>query len=221
MEARDMSEQSKTYTVARPAAQARAGQGLVNGLGVVMRHFRAALGGKQTNPAETTGVFTVQYPEERRTLPQAFRNFPVLLYEDESGQELCTSCYQCQRICPPQVIHMTQAIDATSGKPLPAVTEFIIEYDACMSCGLCAEVCPFDAIKMDQEFELSTDHHAGLTVGRAELLRPISYYERIAPDFWQEVRDGALKKLQGAVKKRPAGVGVATMGEEPTVPGPP
>ena len=51
---------------------------------------------------------------------------------------------------------MTQANDPNTGKPVPAVAEFMIEYDACMSCGLCAEVCPFDAIKMDHEFELST-----------------------------------------------------------------
>ena len=203
-----MTEQSKTYTVARPTPKPPA-QGLISGLGVVIHHFRAAFGGKNSGPAATTGIFTVEYPEERRALPQAYRNFPVLLYEDETGQELCTSCYQCQRICPPQVIHMTQAQDPATGKAVPAVSEFIIEYDACMSCGLCAEVCPFDAIKMDHEFELSTASHGALTVGRTELLRPISFYEQLAPALWAEVRDGALKKLQGAVKKRPDGIGVA------------
>jgi NADH-quinone oxidoreductase subunit I/electron transport complex protein RnfC len=151
----------------------------------------------------------VQYPEEREQLPEAYRNFPVLLYEDASGQELCTSCFQCERICPPQVIHITQAKDPATGKAIPAIEEFLLEYDACMSCGLCAEVCPFDAIKMDHEFELSTDTHGGLTLDRAGLARPISYYARLAPTMWAEVRDEALKKLQGSVKRRTGLIGIA------------
>jgi NADH-quinone oxidoreductase subunit I len=132
-----------------------------------------------------------------------------LLYDDKTGHELCTSCFQCERICPPQVIHMTQANDSTTGKPVPAVAEFMIEYDACMSCGLCAEVCPFDAIKMDHEFELSNADHPTMTVNKAALNRPISYYETLAPTMWAEVRDGAMKKLQGNMKRRSGTIGIA------------
>lgn len=199
----------KVYTVDRRATVQRSGQGLGAGMGVILKHFADAFTKKLDSPSETSGVFTVQYPEERLPLAEAYRNFPILLYDDASGQELCTSCFQCQRICPPQVIHMTQAKDPLTDKPVPAVTEFIIEYDACMSCGLCAEVCPFDAIKMDQEFELSTDYHPGLTVGKEALNRPVSFYERLAPTFWQEARDNALKKLQGTVKRRPGELGIA------------
>ena len=199
----------KVYVIDRGRPKLRAGQGLLTGLDVVFRHFRDALMRKLEKPSQQTGVFTVQYPEERLKLPEAFRNFPILLYDDETGHELCTSCFQCQRICPPQVIHMTQARDPATGKAVPAVAEFLIEYDACMSCGLCAEVCPFDAIKMDHEFEFSTDVHGGLTINKAGLNRPISYYEKIAPTFWAEVKDGAMKKLQGNMKRRPDLIGVA------------
>jgi hypothetical protein len=85
----------------------------------------------------------------------------------------------------------------------------MIEYDACMSCGLCAEVCPFDAIKMDHEFELSTAEHPTMTVNKAALDRPISYYETLAPSMWAEVRDGAMKKLQGNMKRRSGTIGIA------------
>jgi NADH-quinone oxidoreductase subunit I/electron transport complex protein RnfC len=78
-----------------------------------------------------------------------------------------------------------------------------------MSCGLCAEVCPFDAIKMDHEFELATDLHHGMTIDKAGLNRPVSYYQKIAPTFWDEVKDGAYKKLQNNMKKRPDQVGIA------------
>jgi formate hydrogenlyase subunit 6/NADH:ubiquinone oxidoreductase subunit I len=199
----------KSYVVDRGKPKTRAGRGMLAGLDVVIRHFFGAFSKKIETPADTTGVFTVQYPEERLALPQAFRNFPILLYDDATGHELCTSCFQCERICPPQVIHMTQATDPTTGKPIPAVSEFMIEYDACMSCGLCAEVCPFDAIKMDHEFELATSDHPSMTVDKAGLDRPISYYQAIAPRFREEAKDSALKKLQGNMKRRSGNIGIA------------
>jgi NADH-quinone oxidoreductase subunit I len=202
-------ERGAAYVVDRGEPKMRNGQGMLAGLGVVFKHFRDALTKKLDNPSQTSGVFTIEYPEERMQLPEAFRNFPVLLYEDATGQELCTSCFQCERICPPQVIHITQAKDPANGKAVPAVAEFMIEYDACMSCGLCAEVCPFDAIKMDQSFELATDQHGGLTIDHAGLMRPVSYYAQLAPTFWGEVKDGALKKLQGSAKRRPGLIGIA------------
>jgi NADH-quinone oxidoreductase subunit I len=199
----------KAYVVDRGKPKMRAGQGMLAGLDVVIRHFFSAFGKKIETQADTSGVFTVQYPEERLQLPQAFRNFPILLYDDATGHELCTSCFQCERICPPQVIHMSQATDPVTGKPIPAVKEFVIEYDACMSCGLCAEVCPFDAIKMDHEFELATSDHLSMTVDKAGLDRPISYYQAIAPRFWEEAKDSALKKLQGNMKRRSGNIGIA------------
>lgn len=205
----------KAYVVDRGRRKLRGGQGLMGGLGVVINHFTSAFTKKIENPSQVQGVFTVQYPEERLELPEAYRNFPILLYDDATGQEFCTSCFQCQRICPPQVIHMTQATDPVTGKPVPAVAEFLIEYDACMSCGLCHEVCPFDAIKMDHEFEYSTAdhsqgaHHPNMTINKAGLDRPASYYAAIAPTMWAEVKDSAYKKLQGSVKRRSGAIGIA------------
>ena len=199
----------KAYVIDRGKPKLRAGQGMLAGLDVVIRHFFSAFAKKVETPAETSGVFTVQYPEERLELAEAFRNFPILLFDDATGHELCTSCFQCERICPPQVIHMTQAVDPTTGKPVPAVAEFMIEYDACMSCGLCHEVCPFDAIKMDHEFELATSDHASMTVSKKDLDRPVSYYQAIAPTMWDEVKDGAYKKLQGNMKRRSGTIGIS------------
>ncbi|GAB4440927.1 MAG: hypothetical protein OHK0015_37540 [Chloroflexi bacterium OHK40] len=184
------------------------GSGLLEGMAVVWRHWQGSFR-KNRSFSQIHGTFTLEYPEERPKLPEAYRNMPILLYDEETGHELCTSCFQCQRICPPQVIHMTQAKDPATGKPVPAVAEFVIEYDACMSCGFCAEVCPFDAIKMDHEFELSTADHGSLTVAKEQLNRPIGYYERIAPTMWAEVREQALKKLQGNIKRRPGVLGMA------------
>ncbi|MFV9505300.1 MAG: 4Fe-4S dicluster domain-containing protein [Oscillochloridaceae bacterium umkhey_bin13] len=200
----------KVVEVARGGRRQRAipGIGLLDSMGVVWKHWRESFR-QNRDFSDIHGTFTEQYPEERPKLPEAYRNMPILLFDEATGHELCTSCFQCQRICPPQVIHMTQAKDPTTGKAVPAVAEFIIEYDACMSCGFCAEVCPFDAIKMDHEFELSTSDHPSLTVYKQDLNRPISYYEGIAPTMWAEVRDGAMKKLQGNIKRRPDVIGLA------------
>jgi NADH-quinone oxidoreductase subunit I len=196
--------------VARGARKRRMlpGSGLIDSMAVVWTHWRKSFR-KNRDFSDIHGTFTQEYPEERPKLPEAYRNMPILLYDEASGHELCTSCFQCQRICPPQVIHMTQAKDPATGKAVPAVAEFIIEYDACMSCGFCAEVCPFDAIKMDHEFELSTADHPSLTVRKQDLNRPISYYERIAPTMWAEAQAGAMKKLQGNIKRRPDVIGMA------------
>jgi formate hydrogenlyase subunit 6/NADH:ubiquinone oxidoreductase subunit I len=118
---------SNVVVVDRGKPKIRGGQGMLAGLDVVIRHFAKAFGKKLERPDELSGVFTVQYPEERLAMPEAFRNFPILLYDDATGHELCTSCFQCERICPPQVIHMTQASDPNTGKPVPAVAEFLIE----------------------------------------------------------------------------------------------
>ncbi len=203
-------ERGQIVTVERGKRTARRlpGMGLLDGMAVVWKHWAGSFR-KNQGFNDIHGVFTYEYPEERPKLPEAYRNMPILLYDDETSHELCTSCFQCERICPPQVIHMTQAKDPATGKPVPAVAEFVIEYDACMSCGFCAEVCPFDAIKMDHEFELSTADHQKLTVFKEQLNRPISYYERIAPTMWAEVRDGAMKKLQGNIKRRPDVIGMA------------
>jgi NADH-quinone oxidoreductase subunit I len=199
----------KAYTVDRGRGGAFAGGGLLRGLGIVFNHFVKSYTATGTSKRDNMGTFTTQYPEERVGLPETYRNMPILLYDDASGQELCTSCFQCERICPPQVIHITQAKDPSTGKAVPAIDDFVIEYDACMSCGLCAEVCPFDAIKMDHTFELSTDDHTQLTVHREALNKPVSYYEAIAPTLWEAAKAGAYKKLQGSLKRRTGLIGVA------------
>ena len=195
--------------VNRNDEQLRIGQGMLQGMLTVIRHFGKSFTSYGSDKSDNTGMFTVQYPEERLALPEAYRNMPILLYDDQTGHELCTSCFQCERICPPKVIHITQATDPATGKAVPAAEEFVIEYDSCMSCGYCHEVCPFDAIKMDHHFELSTPDHLSMDVNKAALNRPISYYQTIAPNFWAEVEASAMKKLQNNIKRRPGTIGVA------------
>ncbi len=203
-------KRGKAVEVDRGESKKRMGQGLYKGMAVVWNHWSKSWTKKLENMSDTEGIFTVEYPEEQLELPEAYRNMPILLYDDETGHELCTSCFQCERVCPPQVIHIKQSRDPSTGKPVPAAEAFIIEYDACMSCGFCAEVCPFDSIKMDHFFELSTFDHPSLTVDKDGLMRPVSYYQSIAPTMWEEVKANAYKKLDGSKKRRSGTIGIAT-----------
>ena len=101
-----------------------------------------------------TGAFTVQYPEERLRVYERYRSFPVLIYNKETGEERCTACGICSKVCPPQCIWIVRA-KGPDGRPKPEPEDFSIDVSICMSCGFCAEFCPFDSIKMDHNFEVA------------------------------------------------------------------
>jgi NADH-quinone oxidoreductase subunit I len=96
------------------------GSGVLKGLGVTLKEFVATYvddvkkipsryaGGKeeldQTGASAQNGIFTVQYPEERRKLSERFRYIPMLIYDAETGEDRCTACGICAKVCPPQCI---------------------------------------------------------------------------------------------------------------------
>ena len=177
------------------------GRGLIRGLSVTLKHFLETyledirwLGKKRyytdkgiahRSSSQTSGIFTVQYPEEKLVIPEEFRFIPFLLFnEDENGnqQDRCTSCGICAKVCPPQCIWIVRTNDPESGRPIPQPAEFFIDVDICMNCGLCAEYCPFDAIKMDHDYELAVyDRHTKNIYNKEHLSRPVSYYASIRP----------------------------------------
>lgn len=190
------------------------GTGLIKGLLVTMAHFIRSYGkrnlripGKEPFPGGRFGLFTVQYPEERAPVPDRYRGLPILLYDDATGAELCTACMSCARACPVGIIHIEQGVDE-AGKKIPYAQHFMIEYESCLNCGLCAEACPFGSIVMDHHLETARTDREGFRMTKERLLRPISYYAQIAPTVWAEIREEAQKRLEGTIKRRPAGVGV-------------
>jgi NADH-quinone oxidoreductase subunit I len=180
------------------------GLGILKGLGVTLKHFfetylddfrwkgkryYTAEGIAHRMSSETTGIFTVQYPEEKLPVPEEFRYIPFLIYEEnEDGTQVtrCTSCGICAKVCPPQCIWITRTTDPATGRPVPDPAEFYIDIDICMSCGFCAEYCPFDAIKMDHDYELATyDRRKNNILDKEKLLKPLSYYASIRPVNYQ------------------------------------
>lgn len=134
--------------------------------------------------AETRGLFTVQYPEEKLITPEEFRFIPFLVYEEKDGERevRCTSCGICAKVCPTQCIWIERATNPATKRPVPEPKNFYIDVDICMNCGLCAEYCPFDAIKMGHDFELSVyDRYSNNIYDKEKLLKPVSYYQSIRP----------------------------------------
>jgi NADH-quinone oxidoreductase subunit I len=177
------------------------GKGIANGLWVTFKHFFATYvddlryaGRKYLRQKnfevrqglKSQGAFTVQYPDEKIAVPERFRFVPFLVTEDQDpsrlGEDWCTSCGICAKVCPPQCIWIVRGTDPATGRPVPQPEAFFIDIDICMNCGFCAEFCPFDAIKMDHDYELAsydrTRHHIH---DKQRLSKPLSYWKSIAP----------------------------------------
>jgi NADH-quinone oxidoreductase subunit I len=196
----------------------RAGQGLKRRGGgpLIVDLFRAPPRGQEptiTQDFKTTGLFTVEYPDERLPVYERFRVLPVLIYDTEDGNVRCTSCNICAKVCPPQCIWMSQA-KSPKGTVVPLPEDFYIDMDVCMNCGLCSEYCPFDAIKMDQNFELSNyERHQTHVFDLQDLLVSSEFYAKTHPEAWNSAdeiteRNKVTKKkdqrLQKALAAKPA-----------------
>jgi NADH-quinone oxidoreductase subunit I len=197
------------------------GSGILRGLLVTFKHFvetyledirkgKSRYGTKagieSRRDSSVTGVFTIQYPEEKMPVPEEFRYIPFLIYETgESGAKnyRCTSCGICAKVCPPQCIWIQRTNDPVTGKPVPTPKEFFVDVDICMNCGLCAEYCPFDAIKMDHDYEIASTNRIRDNIYNLEKLgRPLEYYSKIRPANYE--REEAVK--QAARDKKAAAV---------------
>src|SRR4051812_43166436 len=177
------------------------GKGIANGLWVTFKHFLNTYvddiryAGKKYMRQEnfqvrqglkTQGAFTVQYPDEKLAVPERFRFVPFLITEDQDptrmGEDWCTSCGICAKVCPPQCIWIVRGSDPVTGRPVPQPEAFFIDIDICMNCGFCAEFCPFDAIKMDHDYELASyDRTNNHIHDKQHLSKPLSYWKAIAP----------------------------------------
>ncbi len=178
------------------------GIGILKGLGVTFKHFvntfvdDAKYAGKkyfnqdifeERQGLSAAGAYTVQYPEEKIAVPERFRFVPFLVVndydaEDKPGEDWCTSCGICAKVCPPQCIWIVRGEDPNTGRPVPQPEAFYIDIDICMNCGYCAEFCPFDAIKMDHDYELASYDRTGHHIyDKQKLSKEYRYWYSISP----------------------------------------
>ncbi len=195
------------------------GSGVLKGLGVTLREFVSTYvddikkipsryaGGReeldQSRASANTGLFTVQYPEERRKLQERFRYIPMLINEAETGEPRCTACGICAKVCPPQCIWIVRDRDE-KGKPITRPSAFYIDTSICMNCGLCAEFCPFDSIKMNHDYEVAAYHRMpSLLFDLKQLSVLTTYYACIKPTDWAEEEE-ARKAKEAEKAAKPA-----------------
>ena len=195
------------------------GTGLLKGLGVTLKHaletfeddresvpdrYRGSieLGNNRRiiqQPIDQEGLLTIQYPEEKRLLPERFRYIPMLIWDSETSEDRCTACGICAKVCPPQCIWIVRDSDE-SGKPITRCSEFYIDAAVCMSCSFCVEFCPFDAIKMNHDYELAVyDRNPQLVYDMEELTVPLEYYAALWPTQYEEEQ---TRRREEAEQKR-------------------
>jgi NADH-quinone oxidoreductase subunit I len=195
------------------------GTGLLKGLGVTLKHamdtfeddresvpdrYRGSieLGNNRRviqQPIDQEGLVTIQYPEEKRLLPERFRYIPMLIWDSETSEDRCTACGICAKVCPPQCIWIVRDSDE-NGKPVTRCSEFYIDAAVCMSCSFCVEFCPFDAIKMNHDYELAVyDRNPQLVYDMEELTVPLEYYAALWPTQYEEEQ---TRRREEAEKKR-------------------
>lgn len=117
---------------------------IIGGLKVTLRHFFSK-------------KVTLQYPEEKHSVPVGYRGAPYLV-KDQEGRTKCVSCQLCEFICPPKAIKITppgSEIDPTTGNVEKRPKEFQIDMLRCIYCGLCQEVCPEEAIFLMDDYSLT------------------------------------------------------------------
>jgi NADH-quinone oxidoreductase subunit I len=119
----------------------------VEGIYQIMRGLKTVAW--HTFKSPTTG----QYPDVMPDLSAHFRGRLALTVNPQTGEHLCISCRQCERVCPDKCIEIT-AQKSTETNKLELI-DFRIDHGLCMFCGLCTEVCPTDCIINTQDFEMS------------------------------------------------------------------
>jgi NADH-quinone oxidoreductase subunit I len=191
------------------------GSGLIQGLAVTAKN----LVGSFHDPARLT---TLEYPEQKAKLPEAYRNFPFLVTEnatDPMGTLRCVACQICEKECPPQCIYIEKSKDKkpdANGKRQLYPAIFDIDTSVCMSCQICVEVCPFDAIKMDKAFEFAaTDRFTGLFLDREQLAKSNRYYHEIHPVEAAEVDARLAAERQAAAEKAQAAAAAKAAAAKP------
>ncbi len=148
---------------------------------------------------------TMQYPEERWTVPAGYRGAPYLV-RDQDGRTKCVSCQLCEFICPPKAIRITPP----GPQPNPGVgnveklpQEFEINMLRCIFCGYCQEVCPEEAIFLMKDYSLSGHSRAEMIYDKERLLALGGTHQDQHQKWKQKAREAAAQGIAPAPEATP------------------
>lgn len=96
---------------------------------------------------------TLTYPDIVTEMKPHFRGRLALTVNPDTGEHLCISCRQCERVCPDKCIDINAHKSPETNKL--ELIDFKIDHGLCMFCGLCTEVCPTQCIINTNDFEMA------------------------------------------------------------------
>lgn len=175
-----------------------------HGLNQVRRGLATVFGHSFREP------ITKEYPQIVPAIAPHFRGRLALTVNPETGDHLCISCKQCERVCPDKCIEITSQKSAETGKL--ELIDFRIDHGLCMFCGLCTEVCPTTCIINTNDFELSEYSREALIYDLKKLT--LSQDESA---FYFDKKDLPLPKPK-PVKAAPAAGAAAGAAAKPAAP---
>ncbi|MBM3845014.1 MAG: NADH-quinone oxidoreductase subunit I [Verrucomicrobia bacterium] len=160
---------------------------LWSGLKVTFRHF--------WNTLFRGKVVTMEYPEQKWTVPEGYRGAPYLV-KDTEDRTKCVSCQLCEFVCPPKAIRITPpgpAVDPTTGNVEKRPKEFEINMLRCIFCGFCQEVCPEEAIFLQKDYSLTGVSRSEMIYDKEKLLA-LGGVHRGPIMKWKQKADEARKQ---------------------------
>jgi NADH-quinone oxidoreductase subunit I len=123
---------------------------VLRGMGITTKHFALNMIGFVIPPkGKKRSIFTVYYPEEKVTLPAAYRGRPVLVMGQDKTEK-CVACGLCEKMCPASAISIVGG-ERANGDRYPM--SYSLDMSRCVYCGYCEEVCPKEAIVMSAEYQ--------------------------------------------------------------------
>jgi len=152
-----------------------------------------------------TRAVTIQYPDERLTLPERARNRLYVNMDD------CIGCDQCAMACPVdcitiETIKSTPDVDlgltSVGTKKRLYVPTFTIDIAKCCYCGLCVYPCPTECIKMTDVYEFS-EYDRGRLLYNFALMTPAEV-DTARAKLAAYDREQAAKKAAAAAAKAAA-----------------
>ena len=143
---------------------------IINGLIITARHFFKSIRGMLKGNEPNEDMWTIQYPDVKRTPAEGYRGAHRLNKDDE-GHIKCVACYMCATVCPTQCITIeAEEEDGAYEDKEKRPSSFEINMLRCMFCGFCVEACPKDAISMTRDYELADYTRGDLVYDKERLL---------------------------------------------------